>query len=31
VSKGRKIPERTKVETPKEEKEFVDRARRLLV
>ncbi|MCB9619406.1 MAG: glutathione S-transferase N-terminal domain-containing protein [Sandaracinus sp.] len=31
VSKGRKIPERTKVETPKQEKDFVDRARRLLV
>jgi GST-like protein len=30
VAKGRTVPERSKVETPKDEKEFVDRARKLL-
>jgi len=30
VAKGRTVPMRSKVETPKDEKEFVDRARKLL-
>ena len=30
VAKGRTVPVRSKVETPKDEKEFVDRARKLL-